>query len=287
MRRVAPRLRSQTLDHFHDRDPDSDACVSDSIRAITPGRFDSGVVSTCCLRVSLAMFFLPFSAAAGSRATSNDPGVSRPEHRPVEHDCWAPASSPPQVNKQNGLAIILLVPEANVYPISRAAAAARITKPALLNYIHRELVVHGGSSPANGSARKIPLLGIYEAAWIGALGRVGIGPSVGAALFPLLRQHVLDRNCDDPLLALIAVEQETPAIEIVRGWSSATNIATRLPSMVLSIVNLSTLFGSVDAALHATKETNYEARRRASLRTPDACWSLSATEAATEHSGSA
>jgi hypothetical protein len=121
-----------------------------------------------------------------------------------------------------------------VFPISRAAAAARVTKPALLNYIHRGLVTHGGESPANGSARQIPLLGIYEAAWIGALGRVGIGPSVAAALFPLLRQHVLDRNCDDPLLAILAVEQETPAIEIVRGWSSATNTAARLPSMVSS-----------------------------------------------------
>ena len=171
-----------------------------------------------------------------------------------------------------------------MFPISRAAAAARVTKPALLNYIHRGLVVHGGQSPTSGSSRQIPLLGIYEAAWIGALGRVGIGPSVAAVLFPLLRQHVLDRNSDDPLLALIAVEQETPAVKIVRGWSSTTNIAARLPSMVLSIVNLSTLFGSVDAALHATKETNYEARRRTSLRTPNALRSLSATEAATEHS---
>jgi hypothetical protein len=184
---------------------------------------------------------------------------------------------------------MLLVLEANVFPISRAAAAAKTTKPALLNYIHRGLVVHGGQSPVNGSPRQIPLLGIYEVAWIAALGRVGIGPSVAAALFPILRQPdaLLDRNGNDPLLAILAVEQETPAVEIVRGWESTTSIVAPLPSMVLSIVNLSTLFGTVDAALHATKETNYEARRRAPLRTPDADRSLSATEAATEHSGSA
>jgi hypothetical protein len=168
-----------------------------------------------------------------------------------------------------------------VFPISRAAAAAKITKPALLNYIHRGLVIHGGQSPANGSARQIPLLGVYEAAWIGALGRVGIGPSVAAALFPLLRPHVLDR---DTLLAVLAVEQEAPAVEIARGWSNATNVAASLPSMVLSIVNLSTLFGSVDAVLYSTKEANYEARRRSSIRPPSAYRSLSATEEHTEHS---
>jgi hypothetical protein len=162
---------------------------------------------------------------------------------------------------------MLLVLEANVFPISRAAAAAKTTKPALLNYIHRGLVVHGGNSPASGSPRQIPLLGIYEVAWIAALGRVGIGPSVAAALFPLLHQPdaVLDRNREEPLLALIAVEQETPTVEIVRGWASATSIAALLPSMVLSIVNLSALFGQVDAALYTTKETNYEARRRTPL----------------------
>jgi hypothetical protein len=169
------------------------------------------------------------------------------------------------VNKQNGPAIIWLVLEANVFPISRAATAAKITKPALLNYIHRGLVSHGGQSPVNGSARQIPLLGIYEVAWIAALGRVGIGPSVAAALFSLLRRPdaVLDRNKEEPLLALIAVEQ--PTVEIVRGWASATSIAALLPSMVLSIVNLSALFGSVDAALYTTKETNYAARRRTIL----------------------
>jgi hypothetical protein len=168
-----------------------------------------------------------------------------------------------------------------VFPISRAAAAARITKPALLNYIHRGLVVHGGQSPTNGSARQIPLLGIYEAAWIAALGRVGIEPSIAAALFPLVRQHVLDR---DTLLAILAVEQEAPAVEFVRGWSNATNIAARLPSIVLSIVNLSTLFGSVDAVLYSTKETNYEARRRAFLRPSSANRSFSATEERIKHS---
>jgi hypothetical protein len=140
--------------------------------------------------------------------------------------------------------------------------AARITKPALLNYIQRGLVVHGGESPACGSARQIPLLGVYELAWIGALGRVGIGPSVAAPLFALLRPHVLDRNT---LLAVLAVEQESPVVEIVRGWDAATKLAADLPSMVVSIVNLSTLFGGVDAALYSTKEINYAARRRTTL----------------------
>jgi hypothetical protein len=166
-----------------------------------------------------------------------------------------------------------------VSPISRAAFAARITKSALLNYIQRGLVVHCGESPPNGSARQIPLLGVYELAWIGALGRVGIGPSVAAPLFALLRPHVLDRNT---LLAVLAVEQASPVVEIVRGWDSATKLAADLPSMVVSIVNLSTLFGGVDAALYATKEINYDVRRRTTLPRTGPPGGLSAAKTAGE-----
>jgi hypothetical protein len=45
----------------------------------------------------------------------------------------------------------------------------------------------------------------------------------------------------------------------VRCWVAATSIAADLPSMVVSIINLSTLFGQVDAALYSTKEINYAA----------------------------
>jgi hypothetical protein len=141
-----------------------------------------------------------------------------------------------------------------LFSIGKVARAANVKKPAVLNWVHRGITSHTGTSPANGTPRDIPLLGCYEIGFIATLALNGFRPSNAAALFQQLRETapdaIHDRELGNPLYLIVASELNPPFVNVRRGWLAASDHARDLATIIKVIVNLSGLFAGIDRALH-------------------------------------
>jgi hypothetical protein len=125
----------------------------------------------------------------------------------------------------------------------------RLTKPAIRNYVNRNIVIHCGNKRSD-----VTQLGVYELGFIAALGRSGIGPALAATLFRKVLEaaphSILDRNYSDPLFAVITLDDsllecDAPAVIVTRGWRAADFALS-----VSVLVNLSSLFGRINRDLN-------------------------------------